>query len=121
MAFKRYIVEFGMGADLHGMNVTTAATRAVRDAVSHSCLCGLNDVLNLKDPAKNMKVKVEIGVPFPEKVYVDAVHKAVPVGETEVEIKAGGMSAKGLEVKALGDGDTIVIAIAVLTVYVNVD
>ena len=35
---KRFIVELGMGTDLHGGDVTKAAKRAVRDAVSKSCL-----------------------------------------------------------------------------------
>lgn len=120
MAYKRYIVEFGMGVDLHGMDVTKAATKAVKDAISHGCLCGLNDILELKNPAEAMKVKVQVGTPFPEKVDAAAVAKMVPFGETEVEIREGGMSAKGLEVKSLGDGDTMVMAIAVLTVYVDV-
>ena len=38
---KRYIVEFGMGADLHGGDVTKAAVKAVKDATSRSCLCGM--------------------------------------------------------------------------------
>ena len=44
---KKFIVEFGMGTDFHGQDVTKAARKAVRDAVSRSCLCGLEDVLGL--------------------------------------------------------------------------
>ena len=47
---RRFIVELGMGSDLHGGDVTKAAMRAVRDAVSRSCLCGLFEVAGLKRP-----------------------------------------------------------------------
>ena len=43
---KKFIVEFGMGTDFHGQDVTKAAKKAVKDAVSRSCLCGLEDVLD---------------------------------------------------------------------------
>ena len=34
MTRKRFIVELGNGADLHGEDVTEAACRAVKDAIS---------------------------------------------------------------------------------------
>ncbi|WP_034631412.1 Lin0512 family protein [Desulfotruncus alcoholivorax] len=37
---KRYIIEFGTGIDFHGQDVTGAARKAVKDAISHACLCG---------------------------------------------------------------------------------
>jgi len=45
MTKKRFVVELGYGADLHGGDVTKAAQRAVKDAISRSCLCGLFDIL----------------------------------------------------------------------------
>ena len=38
---KKYIVELGLGSDFHGQDVTKAAKKAAKDAISHSCLCGL--------------------------------------------------------------------------------
>ncbi|MDR1622799.1 MAG: Lin0512 family protein, partial [Synergistaceae bacterium] len=38
---RRYIVEFGIGMDFHGQDVSKAAAKAVRDATTKSCLCGL--------------------------------------------------------------------------------
>ena len=35
---KRFIVEIGTGIDIHGEDATKAACRAVKDAVSRSCL-----------------------------------------------------------------------------------
>lgn len=121
MAYKRYLVEFGTGVDLHGMDVTKASTKAVKDAVSHCCMCGLSEVLNLDNIAEALKIKVEVGVPFPEKVDKQAVANMIPFGEAEVEIMAGGMKARGMAVPSMGEGDTLVIANAVLTVYVNLD
>lgn len=121
MAYKRYLVEFGMGTDLHGMDATKAACKAVKDAVSHCCLCGLHEILGLKNPAAHLKIEVKIGCPIPEQVDVDAVAAMVPFGKTEIEVTTGGLSAKGLLVPELGDGDTIVIALAVLTVLVDLE
>jgi len=42
MAYKRYVVEFGMGADLHGGDLTKAAQKAVKDALSTSLCHGVS-------------------------------------------------------------------------------
>jgi len=118
MSLKRYIVELGTGADLHGQDVTKAATRAVRDAVSHSCLCGLFEIVGLKDPGE-MHIRLHIACPFPERLDHEAVRQAVPFGEVELIVTEGGMSTRGLHVDALGEGDHIVIALASLTVLID--
>ena len=56
---KRFIVELGMGTDLHGGDVTKAAKRAVRDAVSKSCLCGIFEVAKLEKP-DDMCIRLKI-------------------------------------------------------------
>lgn len=121
--YKRYIVEFGTGADLHGMDMTKAAKKAVKDAISHGCLCGLTEVLGFKggDLPKRMKIQLKIAAPDPSKVDVDAVAATVPFGEVEAEVVQGGMGVRGLEVPSLGDGDTIVLVNAALTVLIDVD
>ena len=55
---KRYIIEFGIGMDFHGQDVTKACEKAVVDAISKSCLCGLNEILNIEDLNKDVYVKV---------------------------------------------------------------
>jgi uncharacterized protein (TIGR02058 family) len=67
-----------------------------------------------------MHVNVKIGCTKPEKVDKEAVLKAVPVGATEIEVVQGGLDVQGLEVPAFGEGNRIEIAVAVLTVYVEV-
>ena len=119
MALKRYVVEFGMGADLHGQDVTKAAKRAVKDAVSHSCLCGLFEVAGLKEPGE-MRIKLQIACPYPEQLDREAVKASVPFGEVELVCEQGGMLTQGLHYPELGKGDNIIIALASLTVYVDV-
>lgn len=121
MTYHRYLVEFGTGADLHGMDATKAACRAVKDAMSHCCLCGMEDLLGLKDPGRAMHVQVRVGCPKPETVDVRELERMIPFGTPEVEVVAGGLSVRGLAVPTLGEGDTILIANAALTVYVDAD
>ena len=116
---KRYIVEFGTGVDLHGMDVTKAACKAVKDAVSHGCLCGITEILEVTNPAEKMQVVVKIASPFPEKIDRDAVLKMIPFGTPTIEVEEGGLKVTGLEVKALGEGNQIVMVNAALTVWID--
>lgn len=115
---KRYIVELGMGSDLHGGDVTKAAVRAIRDAVSKSCLCGLFEIAGVKHPDE-MFIRLKICCPTPEKVEKSEVIGAVPFGTVELELEEGGMTTEGLYFPELGDGNSIVVALASLTVFVE--
>jgi len=120
MARKRYIVELGTGADLHGADVTKAACRAVQDAVSRSCLCGVIEILN-RDKFEGIHVEVLVACPQPEEVDAEAVKARIPVGTKSVRAVSGGLSAPGICVDAFArDCDTIVVANAAVTVYVDV-
>lgn len=119
MADKRFIVELGTGIDLHGQDVTKAATRAVRDAISRSCLCGLVEILGLED-LNEMEVEVLVAVPEPEEVNGEEVLKAIPFGRKRLRVVRGGLSAPGLYLKELGgESGTIVVANAAVTVRVK--
>lgn len=120
MSIKRFVVELGYGTDLHGCDVTKAAKRAVRDAISRSCLCGLFEILGMKDPGR-MHVALKIACPKPEEIDAEQVLKEIPFGCRELEVVAGGLSVRGLELPALGAGDSIIVAVAALTVSVDVD
>lgn len=119
MNLQRYIVEFGMGADLHGQDVTKAAVKAIKDAISRSCLCGLFDIHQIKNPDE-MHIKLKIGCTDPEKLDKEKVISAVPFGKVELEAVQGGLGVQGLCLPSLGQGDTIVIAVAALTVLIDV-
>jgi len=116
---KRYIVEFGTGVDLHGGDVTKAARKAVKDAVSHCCLCGIEEILGVKDFDEGMFLKIRIGAPYPEKVDTSELMDSIPFGKAEIEVVEGGLSFEGLYVPSLGEGNTIVMVNAAITVYVK--
>ncbi len=119
MARKRFIVELGTGADLHGEDVTEAACRAVKDAISSNCLCGLLEIVGLEDPGQ-MEVEVLVGTPKPEEVDVDLVKTMLPFGKVSVTSVAGGLMAQGLCVPQIApDCDQIMMANAAVTVFVN--
>jgi len=119
MTGKRFIVELGTGIDLHGQDVTKAATRAVKDAISRSCLCGLVEILGLED-LDEMEVEVLVAVPEPERVNGEEVLKAIPFGKKQIQVVPGGLSAPGLYVEELGDeSEAIVVANAAVTVRVK--
>ena len=65
MALVRCITEMGMGVDVHGKDYTTAAKRAVFDAIHHSSL-GFQRMLG--KTADDMRVDVTVGVPNPAAV-----------------------------------------------------
>ncbi|MEK6574002.1 MAG: Lin0512 family protein [Chloroflexota bacterium] len=118
---KRFILEFGMGLDQHGQDVTNAACKAVKDAVARSCLSGIIEVVRLRD-VNDMLVDIHVACPHPEKVDRNAVLAALPFGQKQLTVTGGGMVAHGLFQPELGDAtDEAYIANAVVTVWVDVD
>lgn len=114
----RYIIELGLGADFHGQNVSKAAAKAVREAVSRSCLCGLQEVLGLRD-LEQIRVVATVAVSRPEEVEHSQVAAQLPVGTVEVRPVSGGLSVPGLAIPRFGDrDDSIEIALAVVEVFI---
>ena len=118
--WKRYLVEFGTGADLHGMDMMEAASRAVKDAVSHCCMCGLVDTLGITDLKSGMRVEMKIAAPEPDLIDPDVLKKLMITDNVDVEVVRGGMLLGGLHVDDFGKGDQIVIVNAGPTVYARV-
>ncbi|MHC1720424.1 MAG: Lin0512 family protein [Clostridiaceae bacterium] len=117
---KRYIVEFGTGVDLHGGDVTKAAKKAVKDAISHCCLCGLDEIHGVKNFNEGMHIKLKIGSPDPDRIDKNEVLGMIPFGKAEIEVVEGGLSFGGLSVPTLGEGSTIVMVNAAITVFIEV-
>src|ERR671928_98921 len=90
MSAVRYVLEFGMGVDLHGGDCTKAACRAVSDAIRHSSLPLLAEI---RARGGTMLVDVTVGVPDPSAVDVEAVKAELPHGEVTVRAVAGGLRA----------------------------
>jgi uncharacterized protein (TIGR02058 family) len=105
---KASVLEFGMGVDVHGRDVTKAACRAVSDAIRHSSLPLLQEV---RERGGKMLVDVTVAVPDPASVNIDIVRRELPHGEVTVRAVSGGLSVPG--------ADTI-IACAAITVSVDV-
>lgn len=108
MALVRCVTEMGMGVDVHGLNYTTAAQRAVFDAIHHSSL-GFQRMIG--KTADDMRVDVTIGVPKPEAVDGAAVLATLPHGSGHINVVQG-----GLEVLNDGGTDGTLIANAILIV-----
>ena len=116
---RRFIVEIGTGIDIHGENVTKAACRAVRDAVSRSCLCGLLEICELQN-LEDVQVDILVATPNPTQVDLNAVMAEVPIGHKTAQAVEGGMSAQGLCVPRFAPQcDQIVVANAAVTVFLN--
>ena len=113
MALVHCVTEMGMGVDVHGLDYTLAATRAVFDAIHHSSL-GFARLVGAT--ADEMIVHVLIGVPRPDKVQVEAVVDALPHGRTTVQVVVG-----GLELLNEDGSDGTLIANAIITVSVDDD
>ena len=88
MALVRCVTEMGMGVDVHGLDYTNAAKRAVFDAIHHSSL-GFPRLVG--KTADDMHVEVTIGVPKPEAVDKQAVLETLPHGGGKVNVVHGGL------------------------------
>jgi len=106
---QRFIIEMGMGNDLHGMDYQKAAIRAIEDAIRHSTLpifaaTGI--------PHTDMRVAVTIGVQEPDKLDTDALAARLPRGRATVTAVRGGQNVTNPDT-----GETLVIATAAVEAF----
>ena len=117
---KKYIVEIGMGADLHGQDVTKAGCKAVKDAISHSCLCGLQEILGLHD-FDDIYIDVKIATPMPDEIDQEAILSEVPFGRKTIQVVEGGITVPAIYVEQFGDKkEDIVAVLAAVTLCVDI-
>jgi uncharacterized protein (TIGR02058 family) len=90
MAVKPYVLEMGLGVDVHGLDSTKAACRAVSDAIRHSSLAFFQEV---REKGGHMLVEVTVGVPNATSVDVETVRRELPHGEVTVTAVEGGLRA----------------------------
>ena len=107
----RLILEMGSGNDLHGADYTTAALRAVQDALHHS---SLSFIRSLNIDKSTIDVEVTIGVQKPEQVDLARIKASLSVGNVTVRAVMG-----GLDVPDPDNNDPAVIASAAIAVRVD--
>lgn len=77
MAWKRVVVEMGMGTSIRSGDYTQAAVRALRDALWRSSL-SVTRALGMDVDA--MRVEILVGVPQPEAVDTSKILEILPHG-----------------------------------------
>lgn len=121
MHLKKFIMEVGMGLDQHGQSPTNAARKAVKDAISRSCLTGLLEIARLED-VNEMIVEVLVACPHPEQVDRAQVLEAIPFGQKQIQVVEGGMITQSVYQPELGDtSDEAYVANAAIHVFVDMD
>ena len=111
MPGEEMLLETGMGVDLHGGDVTKAATRAVEDATRRVSLLFLRTLSRRR--SVKVSIDVTVGVPNPEAVDVAALTANLPVGRAFVRCEPGGLT------QTLDNGERVVIAVAAIVVRVE--
>jgi uncharacterized protein (TIGR02058 family) len=109
MTKTAYIMQMGMGSDLHGSDDTKAAVRAVNDAIQNNNMLFLRK-LDLPDWS-HLLVDVVIATPKPDKVDLDSVKKTLPIGTVMVTTQPGGML-----VDSDDNEDPVLVALACVTI-----
>jgi uncharacterized protein (TIGR02058 family) len=112
MAWRRMVLQIGMGTDIRGGDYTKAAVRAPRDALWHNAL---SVAAAIGQPTDAMRVEVTIGVPRPDRVDRSAVLAVLPHGTGTVAVVEG-----GLEIANAAGTDKTVIANAAAVVRLDI-
>jgi len=87
MTRKRFIIEMGMGNDLHGQDYQKAAGRAIESAMRRSTL-PIFEVTGLRH--EDMEVVVTIGVQAPDRIDAAELAHLLPRGRATVRVVKGG-------------------------------
>ena len=118
MEKRRFLIEIGTGVDMHGGSMTKAAQKAVKDAMSHCCMAGIREIHGAGP--ERVSLRVQISCPRPEELDLELIKEPVSFyDDVELVPVPGGAAEKGLHVEEMGSGDTLVVAIAIITVYLK--
>ncbi len=110
---QRFIIEMGMGNDLHGADYTKAAKRAIEDAIRHSSIPML-PALGI-DHAE-MQVQVTVGVQNPEALDIKALEAGLPRGSVTIKAVEGGLNITNPDT-----GEVSVVATAAVEAFLDVE
>jgi uncharacterized protein (TIGR02058 family) len=109
MKDQRFILEMGMGNDLHGMDYQKAATRAIESAFRRSTI-PMFETTPLEHT--HMRVQVTVGVQDPGALDTQALAAMLPRGRATVTAVRGGQNLHNPET-----GETIVVATAAIEAF----
>ncbi len=126
MVIKKIVIEVGSGIDMYGEDVTKTAQRAVKNAISGASLPGLVTCYGLTKDQFNEKmiIEVTIATPYPDRVNGEEVLSIIPFGQKSIKVQEGGILTPGTSIKLANElygTPNIVVAIAVITVYIETD
>jgi uncharacterized protein (TIGR02058 family) len=109
MTDQRFILEMGMGNDLHGMDYQKAATRAIESAFRRSTI-PMFETTTLEHV--QMRVQVTVGVQEPDELDTNALAAMMPRGRASVTAVKGGQNLHNPQT-----GETIVVATAAVEAF----
>jgi uncharacterized protein (TIGR02058 family) len=122
--WRKYILEVGVGIDLHGQDVTKAAQRAVKDAISHVSMIGLREILpitKIEELDELLLVDVTVATPFPDQVDHTAVLSILPEGQRRITVVEGGMHFPTPHNKDLPAIHPVIMAVATIVVLFDIE
>ncbi|BAF05475.1 Os01g0613300 [Oryza sativa Japonica Group] len=122
-AMRLLFVEMGVGYDQHGQDVTAAAVRACRDAITSNSIPAFRSGSIPGVNTEQMKLQIKLGVPRPTQHLLDVerVKAVFPYGKIiSFEVVDGGMiCSSGVCLEAMGDknDDCYIVNAAVYVGY----
>ncbi|KDP21075.1 hypothetical protein JCGZ_21546 [Jatropha curcas] len=104
---KLLFVEMGVGYDQHGQDITAAAMRACRDAISSNSIPAFRRGSIPGVSFEQMKLQIKLGVPhsLQQSLDIERVKSVFPYGKIlNVEVVDGGLiCSSGVCVEEMGD------------------
>ncbi|XP_038883709.1 uncharacterized protein LOC120074614 isoform X2 [Benincasa hispida] len=120
---KLLFVEMGVGYDQHGQDITAAAMRACRDAISSNSIPAFRRGSIPGVTFGEMKLQIKLGVPvsLQQSLDIEKVKSVFPYGKIlNVEVVDGGLiCSSGVHVEEMGDknDDCYIVNAAVYVGY----
>ncbi|CAI9087312.1 OLC1v1021355C1 [Oldenlandia corymbosa var. corymbosa] len=106
-SMKLLFVEMGVGYDQHGQDITSAAMRACRDAISSNSIPAFRRGSIPGVSFNEMKLQIKLGVPhaLQNSLDIEKVKSVFPYGKIlNVEVVDGGLiCSSGVLVEDMGD------------------
>ncbi|KAM7254861.1 hypothetical protein ACFE04_020102 [Oxalis oulophora] len=118
LSMKLLFVEMGVGYDQHGQNITAAAMRACRDAISSNSIPAFRRGSIPGVSFEQMKLQIKLGVPqsLQQSLDIDKINGKI----LKVEVVDGGLiCSSGVHVEEMGDknDDCYIVNAAVYVGY----